>query len=554
MIEKLPQGNDYEKQLYRDFIKARRNAEAASALAHVKEEAGGRFPLTGIGDVNTYALFAETILQIKHEKGRAGFIVPTGIATDDSTKNYFKYISSTNLVALYSFENESFIFPSVHHSFKFSLISLGGGDASDLVFFIRNVQQLEDKRRHFNLSRDDFMLLNPNTQTCPVFRSEKDAELTKKIYRKVPVLIQEKDVSVAEYGNPWNIRFMRMFDMSNDSHLFHNEPASDRLPLYEAKMMHQFDHRWATYIDSSETIDVTADQKRDVNFTVEPRYWIDKDEVLERIVGDDSTNPENCDEKMPIPKWLMGWRDITNPITLRTVIVSILPIATFNHTLPLFIFGGKNTSISSCCFYGNLNSLALDYIARQKVGNTHLTYHYLKQFPILPPNAYSQDDLDFIVPRVLELTYTAVDLIPFAEDLWDSADSKMRWLFLEQRHGEKAAAFEEFTRYDTAHLSKNAKLQNKQNCLSDILPPFVFDPQRRSLLRAALDARYARLYGLTRDDLRYILDPADLMGPDYPSETFRVLKEKEIAEYGEYRTQRLVLEAWDGEEGGKIIT
>jgi hypothetical protein len=72
------------------------------------------------------------------------------------------------------------------------------------------------------------------------------------------------------------------------------------------------------------------------------------------------------------------------------------------------------------------------------------------------------------------------------------------------------------------------------------------DPERRSLLRAALDACYARLYGLGRDDLRYILDPENLMGKDYPSETFRVLKEKEIAEYGEFRTQRPVLETWDG--------
>ena len=76
-------------------------------------------------------------------------------------------------------------------------------------------------------------------------------------------------------------------------------------------------------------------------------------------------------------------------------------------------------------------------------------------------------------------------------------------------------------------------------------PPFRFDPERRSLLRAELDAFYAHLYGLNRDKLRYILDPADVMGPDYPSETFRVLKNNEIRQFGEYRTQRLVLEAWD---------
>ena len=336
--------------------------------------------------------------------------------------------------------------------------------------------------------------------------------------------------------------------MSNDSHLFHNEPAPDRLPLYEAKMMHQFDHRWATYTNSNDTVDVTAEQKQDINFTVEPRYWINKDEVLERITEDDSTNPENGDEKSPVPKWLMGWRGITNATNERTIITAVMPLSGIGNSTTVAVFKGtQNTKLLSI-LYANLNSFALDFVARQKIGGTNLNFFYIMQFPVLPPNAYSQDDLDFIVPRVLELTYTAVDLAPFAEDLWDSADSKMRRLFLKQRHGEKAAAFEEFIRYDTTHLSKNAKLQNNQVCLSDILPPFVFDPQRRSFLRAALDARYARLYGLTRDDLRYILDPTDLMGPDYPSETFRVLKDKEIAEYSEYRTQRLVLEAWDREE------
>ena len=80
------------------------------------------------------------------------------------------------------------------------------------------------------------------------------------------------------------------------------------------------------------------------------------------------------------------------------------------------------------------------------------------------------------------------------------------------------------------------------------LPPSPWNPERRAQLRAQLDAHYARLYGLTRDELRYILDPADVLGPDYPSETFRVLKNNEMREFGEYRTQRLVLAAWDAME------
>ena len=75
--------------------------------------------------------------------------------------------------------------------------------------------------------------------------------------------------------------------------------------------------------------------------------------------------------------------------------------------------------------------------------------------------------------------------------------------------------------------------------------PFRSDEVRRTQLRAELDAYYARLYGLTRDELRYILDPKEVHGEDFPGETFRVLKEKEVRLYGEYRTRRLVLDAWD---------
>jgi hypothetical protein len=180
---------------------------------------------------------------------------------------------------------------------------------------------------------------------------------------------------------------------------------------------------------------------------------------------------------------------------LRTVISAAFPRAAVGHKLPLF-FVESQTSLRAS-FYANLNSLALDYAARQKVGGTSLTYFILKQLPVLPPNGYQETDLAFVLPRVLELTYTAEDMRPFAEDLG----------------------------YDG--------------------PPFPWDQERRALLRAELDAYYAYLYGLSRDELRYILDPADVYGPDYPSETFRVLKNNEIKAFGEYRTRRLVLEAYD---------
>ncbi len=500
-LEHSPAEQRAEQRLYAEFIHARRTAEAASVFMHVNGEDGGRYPLTGVGDVNTYALFAETMHQITAKgsplpegegagvrgSGRAGFIVPTGIATDDSTKAFFGHISqSGRLVSLLDIENREKLFPAVDSRMKFCLLTLGEAERAEFVFFATQSSQLDDARRRFSLTPDEFRLINPNTLTCPVFRSERDAELTKKLYRAAPVLVEEGK----ENGNPWGISFMRQLDMANDSHLFANEPGAGLLPLYEAKMIHQFDHRWATY-DNGGSRDVTPAEKADPGFAVTPRYWVDRIEVEQRL------NAKGWDRG-----WLMGWRDICRATDERTVIASVAPRVGVGHTMPLMMTGKGADEVAA--LLGNLLALVLDFVARVKVGGTHLTYGYLKQFPVLSPNQYNQPDLDFIAPRVLELTYTAHDLKPWAEDLG----------------------------YDG--------------------PPFPFDPDRRAQLRAELDAYYAKLYGLTRDELRYILDPADVMGEDYPSETFRVLKKNELRDFGEYRTQRLVLAAWDRLETGDL--
>ncbi|MBU2719301.1 SAM-dependent DNA methyltransferase, partial [Acidithiobacillus ferridurans] len=266
----------------------------------------GRFALSAVGKLNTYPLFAETMSQLVAPLGRAGFIVPTGIATDDSTKAYFSYlIHNALLVRLQAFENEEFIFPSVHHSFRFCMLTLGKSNQAEFVFFARQPSQIHDPRRLFRLTPDEFRLLNPNTLTCPVFRSAQDAELTKKLYRAAPVLIDDARPD----GNPWGIRFSQgLFNMTSDSHLFADAPGSGRLPLYEAKMIHQFDHRWATYTPDGDSRDVTLAEHRDPNFTVTPRYWVDAAEVEQRLADKGWTRG-----------WLMGWRDITSAHVLRTV-------------------------------------------------------------------------------------------------------------------------------------------------------------------------------------------------------------------------------------------
>ncbi len=480
-----------EQRLYREFISARRTAEAASLFAHVKGDDGGRYPLTGVGDVNTYALFAETILQIHADSGRAGFIVPTGIATDDSTKAYFGHITQNRrLVSLYDIENREAVFPSVHRSYKFCLLTLGAAEQAEFVCFASQVSQLADPRRCFTLTPDEFRLINPNTLTCPVFRSERDAELTKKLYRAAPVLINESQ----EGGNPWRLSFhTRLFHMAEDSHLFRDRAGPDVVPLYEAKMIHQFDHRWATYVAGGDSRELTETEKEDSDVSINPRYWVKAGELDSRL---DNMKWRNG--------WLLGWRDICRATDYRTLISSVIPRAAVGHKYLLMFPMAAPEKVAA--LLANINSLTCDFVVRQKVGGTSLTLFTIRQIPVFSPNKYNDGDLAFIVPRVLELTYTAHDLAGWAQDLGYNG------------------------------------------------PPFAFDSDRRAILRAELDAYYAKLYGLTEEELRYILDPADVLGEDYPSETFRVLKNKELREFGEYRTQRLVLEAWDALEEQPPVT
>lgn len=484
-------------EIFAQYQLDKRNFDAMNEFAR----SGGRFDLTARGKVNTYGLFAEHFLNLANAGGSAGVIVPTGIATDSSTAAFFDHlVSSERLSGLVDFENREKLFPAVDSRMKFALLTLGSGSAeAEFAFFLTDPAQLEDSRRRFTLSPAQIAAINPNTKTAPVFRSRRDAELTAEIYARVPVLIEE-DSGAA--GNPWGIEFRQgLFNMTSDSGLFctaeqlrgdgFERNGTDWLqaggkryvPLYEAKMIHQFDHRWATHI-GEDSRDMTLAEKQAPDISANPRYWVLDSEVNERL-----------NTKEWRKSWLLGWRDITNVTNERTVISSFFPRSGVGHTMPLF-FSTAETRLWTA-LQANLCSMTLDFIARQSVGGTHLTYGYLKQFPIISPSAYSEPNLAFIVPRVLELSYTSNSMAPFARDLG----------------------------YDGQ--------------------PFAWDEERRAQLRAELDAWYALAYGLSREELRYVLDPKDVMGEDYPSETFRVLQKNEIAKYGEYRTQRLVLAAYD---------
>lgn len=456
---------------------------------------GMRYPLTGKGDLNLYALFAETALTLRKENGQAGLLIPTGLATDKNTGTYFRHLLHKHILhSLADFENKS-LFPGVHKSYKFSAITLAASAHIQAAYFLHHPKQLAEEERCLTFTPEDFRLLNPNSATSPLPRSKKDAELLLRVYKKVPILLQESPAA-----NPWGVQFISLFHMSNDSALFMEEKSEEDLPLYEGKMIHLYDHRWASPQKSqadnedeeeedseSEGNLITAEQKQDPAFMPTPRYWVKRADITAKLLKK---------KIMVEPTWFMGFRTISNATNERTLIPAIMPFCGAGNSLNLIFLPLENKG-KACCLYANLAALVLDYIVRCKLGGTNMNLHYVQQFPVLPPAAYSAEAVTYITERVIKLVYTANDMHPFVEDMG--------------YHGE----------------------------------PFAWDEAERALLRAELDAVYAKLYGLNREDLAYILDPATYYGDKCPTVTFPTLKANEIKAYGEYRTQRLVLEAYD---------
>jgi len=539
-----------DPELHREYLDALRQSEGWSHLLRNS----GCFPLCGRGDINLYAVFAEAMRSILNERGRAGCVLPTGIATDDTTKDFFRdMVETESLVSLFDFENKN-LFPEVHSSYKFCLLTAGSGarpicERTEFVFFAHAVDELRDPERRFTLSPEDISLLNPNTRTCPTFRSRRDAELAKAIQRRVPVLIRKAGPN----GNPWNIRFSRMFDMSNDSNLFHareqieaagwqltgnifRKGGEDYLPLYESKMIHHFDHRWASYRmegGKEAAVNVSRENKQAPAVVALPRYWVAGTEVRSRTASVNSVPPlRSTDEAVTLaeeplqrasPRWLMGWRDITNSTNERTVVGGVFPFSAVGNNLPVWTADSEDAVLLPAV----LSSFACDFAARFKVGGTHLNFFIAEQIPVLPPMAFGrpaswstrESVREWLLPRILELTYTAWEIESFAADCgWDG-------------------------------------------------PPFRWDDDRRFLLRCELDAAFFHLYlpaqddggwrpvrlsdGCSRDETPEQLEelarrfptPRDAVG--YIMDTFPIVRRRDEKEHGEYRTRQFILEVYD---------
>ena len=191
--------------LVEQFDAAGERAESLSRMVRTS----GHFPLLGGGDINLYSLFVERAMSLVKPDGFVGLLTPSGIYADKTAAPFFKSVSTGGRIAgLFDFENRKIFFKDVHASFKFCALIFGGEerrfDETECAFFLHDVSTLKDADRCFPLAPEDFTRVNPNTATAPVFRSRRDAEITRSIYERHPVLV---DRSTVEERRAWPVRY-----------------------------------------------------------------------------------------------------------------------------------------------------------------------------------------------------------------------------------------------------------------------------------------------------------------------------------------------------------
>jgi hypothetical protein len=497
LIEKLAASeNDADRALHQEFRDELRKADGWSHLLRDS----GRYPLTGRGDINTYAVFAENGRTIVRERGRTGVIVPTGIATEQTTAAFFREIvSHRRLASIFDFITNPQIWQEIGHGkARFSLLTVTGREADidqpAFATLLNHPSELSLPDSRIRMLASDLLLANPNTGTCPMFRTQRDADITLDIYRRVPVMWRDDPEE-----NPWGLLFMTMFHMTNDSGIFHTwedlknadwmlkgnvfiRREERMLPLYEAKLVDLFDHRLACYSKRPEGSQDTElprldpGEKSDPTRAPIPRYWVSMKNVEDRLAGRWDLG------------WLLGWRGITSSKNERTMICSVIPLAAVGNSFPL-VLPTQDANLLCACW----STFIFDYVVRQKIAGSNFNFFVLKQLPVLYPNTFSSsapwsgaDALDtWIRTRMLELSYTTYDMTEFAQDVGDDG------------------------------------------------APFRWNEERRALMRAELDAAFFHLYGIERDDVDYIM------------ETFPIVKRKDIERYGSFRTKELILQVYD---------
>lgn len=353
---------------------------AAPEFAHQSAVVNGK--KTG-SDLNLYKLFVERCFHLLRAGGQCGIVIPSGIYTDLGAKGLRDLLfTKTQIQGLFCFENRKTIFEGVDSRFKFVVLTLekskpirllqagernasaapndlladqaiekagGGGTVSFPAAFMRHdVAELARFPQEGAIQMDVDLIrkLSPGSYSVMEFKGPTDITIAKKMLQ-FPLLGET-------IAGTWNLKLTREFDMTNDSHLFKTEPAVGRLPLYEGKMIHQFESRLAS-----------------------PRFWVDETEARKALCG----RAGDTGQTLAYSQSRFGVRAISRNTDSRTLIAGPIPQNAFSGNSLLVAGKLENTAGLSALLQAILNSFVFDYWIRLTV-SANLNMFFIMQAPL----------------------------------------------------------------------------------------------------------------------------------------------------------------------------
>ncbi len=445
----------------------------------------------GKGDFNTYRFFIELSLSLCSNKGVVGMVVPENLYNGANAMALRRELTERRgPLLLRGFENaKNHWFLAIDSRSKFCLFvsppSPPGEYGIDAAFCIRTNEQLRELSNKVLIPGWVCKEIGGEALAIPEIRSTLEVEILEKLYAAYPRFSDGYTKLIG--GRP----YARELDMGNDRNLFTEDTSA--IPLYEGKMVEQYDYRAKAYVSGRGRTSVW----QDLAFGTPEKRIIPQWRVKKSLLS--------SNDIQRIGNYRLGFCDVASPTNQRSLVASIIPPEVVcGHKVPTILLTHESVS-TTLLWLAIANSLSIDFLVRKKVALT-MSYTILDTLPL--PARKPETGPEITITRI------AASLALTGPEMADCA--------------------EQFSLEDRGW---NGKL--------------LANEEQRQEAKAEIDAIYAyRILNLTRAQMRFILRPKDISDEYSEYETFGALERAEIRQFGEYRTQRLVLEAWDRLVGG----
>ncbi|NCU32284.1 MAG: hypothetical protein EOM23_04990, partial [Candidatus Moranbacteria bacterium] len=400
-----------------------------------------KYKFTSSGRKNLYGLFAELSIQIKSSKGASGLILPTGIIQDHPQSSLTSYLmENLMLSSVYDFENKikgasgSKWFGDAHPQQRFCLYTVKSNCKVTKFSCDRsNPKEIDLDYKKYYLNYNDVIKLCYKNFKVPIYPYNFDKQICQKCYNQGTIL-----GSLMDGDNPKIISTL-LFNADKVSKKIRKsifEKQKTDISIYEGSYIHHYDHRYATYY-GNKTNKTTPIQKNNQFYEIDTQFYIDENEAKSRIVSTLGTTT----------KWILALRRQARSSDSFIAISSLIPAVATEGSITAFLSRDENSVyLQSLC--ANFNSYIFNYLTRLIQSGPNLNKSIYSQLPIIIPNTkfIDKEFKYFIFPRLFEMTYTSWAMSCFANEF---------------------------------------KFNN---------PPFIWNENRRFLLRCELDAAFFHLY------------------------------------------------------------